>query len=253
MLMRKQLLLLAGMFMALAMHAANETDTLVVRIKGMRCEDCAHKVNTVLRAMQGVESVKYNLERRTAAIAYNPLQVSTDTIKSRLSATGRYKPSPYSRDEVIRRGMGLQMSDMYCQDCADRIVGRLQQIAGVDSMAPKLDKHYVFIRYDANRTSKAVIRQALLDLGFTPVNYYTSRDISFAYFLVPEAEADDETVETVLAMDGVDDAAVNARRRSLAVTYVNTETSAERLLEQLHSAGIAAVVPPAHECKEQKE
>ena len=239
--------------MAVAMQAAIVTDTLVVRIKGMRCEECAHKVNTVLHKVNGVKGIDYNLERRTAAIAYDKEQTCRDTIEARLAATGRYKASAYSKDEVIRRGMGLQMSDMHCQKCADRITKRLEQIEGVDSLAPKVDKQYVFVRYDANKTSKDVIRQALLDLGFTPVNYYTSKDISFAYFLIPEEKATNETIETALVLDGVDDTNVNAKRGSLAITYINTETSVEKLLEQLKAEGIDATLPPAHECKEEKQ
>lgn len=107
--------------MAIAMQAANVTDTIVVRIKGMRCEECAHKVNTVLRKLNGVKSIDYNLERRTATIAYDQQLTCRDTIEARLAATGRYKASNYSKDNVIRRGMGLRMDDMHCQKCADRI------------------------------------------------------------------------------------------------------------------------------------
>ena len=87
-------------------------------------------------------------------------------------------------------------------------------------------------------------------MGFTPVNYYTSKDISFAYFNIPEEAVNDETVETALAIDGVDDANVNRRQKSLAITYVNTETSEERLQQALLEEGIKAVKPAPHVCKE---
>jgi hypothetical protein len=85
------------------------------------------------------------------------------------------------------------------------------------------------------------------------VNYYTSKNISFAYFNIPAEKATEETTEIALAIDGVDDANVNARRGSLAITYLNTETSEERLQEALKEEGIEAVVPPAHQCKEKQE
>ena len=231
-------------------QAVSAADTLTVRIKGMRCEECAHKVKTVLGKIEGIEKIAFNLERRTATIAYEPGKTCADTIEARLAATGRYKASAYNPQEVIRRGIGLQMADMHCQKCADRIMTRLKAVEGVDSMAPHLDKQYMFIRYDANRTSKDVIRQELLKLGYTPVNYYTSKDISFAYFNLPAENANEETAETALALDGVDDATVNERAKSLAITYVNTETSAEKLLQQLQAEGIKAVVPAPHECNE---
>lgn len=246
--MKKIITLTAALLLTVTMTAANET--IVLRIKGMRCEECAHKVTTVLKQLDGIGSMDFNLERRTVAIGYDATKTSADSIKARLERTGRYKSVPYSKDEVIRRGIGLRMDDMHCQKCADRIAQRLEQIAGVDSMSAHLDKQYYFIRYDANRTCKATIVDALGELGFTPVAYYTSKDISFAYFLIPKDQATDDTIEEVLAMDGVDDVNVNARRGSLAITYVNNQTSEEQLLKAIQAAGIKATLPPAHECKE---
>lgn len=240
-------MVLTAMLTAAPMLAQVTTDTLIWRIKSMRCEDCAHKVNVALRQDTGVKSLSFNLERRTVTVGYDPAQTCPDSIMQRLHGT-RYRPSAYNPADTIRRGMGLQIADMHCQRCADRIVGRLYQMAGVDSVAPHVDKHYVFVRYDANQTSKATIRKVLGDMGFTPVNYYTSKNISFAYFRIPEADANDKTAETVLALDGVDDANVNPRQRSLAITYVNTETTEEQLLETLHSEGISATLPAPHEC-----
>ena len=240
-------LVLCSMVMA---HTTGGTDTLTVRIKGMRCEECAHKVGTLLKKNKGVSHLSFNLEKRTVAIEYDAAMVSADTIKARLAATGRYKSIPYDKNEVIRRGIGLQMADMHCQSCADRITKQLSQVEGIDSIAPHVDKHYVFIRYDANKTSKTVIREIILGMGFTPVSYYTSRNISFAYFILPAEKANEETMETALAIDGVDDATVSQKRKSLAITYVNTETSEEKLLQELKAAGIEATMPAPHECKE---
>ncbi len=55
--MRRTTLLLTGLLMAIAMQAATTTDTITVRIKGMRCEECAHKVNTVLHKLNGVKGI----------------------------------------------------------------------------------------------------------------------------------------------------------------------------------------------------
>ena len=84
--------LVVVMLTTISTHVAMaQTDTVTVRIKGMRCEECAHKVNTVLHKLNGVGSIDYNLERRTATIAYDKNQTCRDTIEARLAATGRYK------------------------------------------------------------------------------------------------------------------------------------------------------------------
>ncbi len=231
---------------------AGAQDTLTVRIKGMKCEECAHKVMVAVKELPGIEGFRTNLERRTATIAFDPALTCADSIEARLAATHRFKASPYSPTDVIRRGFGLRMDDMHCQNCADRIAKRLATMEGIDSLSPHLDKHYVFIRYDANRTCKATIREALLQLGYTPVNYYTGPKVAYAYYNIPAGQAKQQTLDEVLIIDGVEDVNANARRKSLAVTYFTDETNAEKLLDAIRKAGIEAQVPPPHECEEEK-
>jgi copper chaperone CopZ len=250
--MKNLFLLLTIWLTASNLQAAQPTDTLTWRIKSMRCEDCAHKVNNALRKNPAIDGVSFDLEKRTVTIAYDGTRTCPDSIVNNLRGT-RYKPSPYDPTEVIHRGIGLQMADMHCQNCANRIMKRLSEVEGVDSIAPHVDKHYVFFRYDANKTTKATIREILQGMGFTPVNYYTSKEISFAYFKIAPEQVNDETIDTALALDGVDDANVSKRQRSLAITYVNTETNEQKLLEGLKAAGIEATVPAPHECKEKTE
>lgn len=230
--------------------SAASADTLTVRIKGMRCGECAHKVKNVLKKGPGIEAINFNLERRTATIAYNPDATCADSIQARLAATGRYKASAYSPADTIMRGMGLRIDDMHCQNCYNRISQRLQRMEGIDSVAPHLDKHYIFVRYDANRTAKADIRRVLGGLGFTPVNYYSSPKVQYAYYTIPAEAATQQTVDEVFTITGVEDANVSPKKQSLAVTYFTDETDADQLFSAVRAAGIQAEVPPAHVCKE---
>lgn len=231
--------------------AGAQEDSITVRIKGMKCEECGHKVMVAVKKLPGIERIRFNYERRTASIVYDRTQTCVDSIEARLAATGRYKASPYSPNDTIRRGMGLRMNDMHCQKCADRIAAKLEKMEGIDSMSPHLDKKYYFIRYDANRTCKATIKEALLGLGFTPVNYYSGPKVSYAYYNIPQEQATQQTMDDVLILDGVEDVCVNQKRKSLAVTFFTDETNADKLLADILAAGVKAEVPAPHECKEQ--
>ena len=55
-----------------------------------------------------------------------------------------------------------------------------------------------------------------------------------------------------LALDGVEDVNVNTTRKTLAVTFFNDETTADKLLDEIHKAGIDAKLPKPHECSEEK-
>jgi copper chaperone CopZ len=204
-----------------------------------------------VKKLPGIESVRSNIERRTTTIVFDRAQTCTDSIEGRLAATGRYKASPYSPSDTIRRGMGLRMDDMHCQRCADRIMAKLQPMDGIDSLSPHLDKNYYFIRYDANRTCKADIKEALIGLGFTPVNYYSGNKVAYAYYLIPAEQATQQTSDDVLIIDGVEDVCVNPKKKSLAVTFFTDETDADKLLADIIKSGIEAQVPPPHECKEE--
>ena len=246
----KVLALMASMTATTAM--AGTVDSLTVLVNGMHCDKCAHKVKTIVKSGPGIEGVRINTERRTVTVAYDASLTCADSIKAHLDATGRYKTSAYSPSDPILRNCSLRIEDMHCQNCFNRISKRLQTVEGIDSLASHLDKHYISVRYDANRTSKGDIRRVLGGLGFTPVNYYDSPKVAFAYYNIPAEAATEETVGEVLALAGVQDANVNARQKSLAVTYMVGETSADALLAAIKAAGIAAVLPPAHECKEGK-
>ena len=239
------------MLTTISTHVAMaQTDTVTVRIKGMRCEECAHKVKTVVKRLPGIDGMTFNFERRTATIAFDRKQTCLDSIQARLAATVRYKASSYSPADTIIRGMGLRIEDMHCENCYNRISQRLQTMVGIDSMAPHLDKQYIFVRYDANRTCKDEIKRALGELGFTPVNYYSGPKVAYAYYNIPEGQVNQETIDEVIIVDGVEDANVNSRQKSLAVTYFTDETNAEKLAADIKAAGIEIVLPPAHECDE---
>lgn len=251
--MKRKILILSSLFTAFSLHAAELSDTVTVRIDGMHCDHCAHKVRTLLQQNEGVGHLSFDLERHTATIAYDPTKTCVDSIKSQLAATKRFTASDYSKDDVISNNVGLHIDDMFCGKCANRIVEKLQQIAGVDSIAPHIGKHYVSLKYDANKTHLRDIRQALSEIGFTPVRHYENEKASYAYFTLPTNQITDETTDAVLALEGVADVFVNGKKGTLAITYDNTETTADKLLEQLYTENLSVKIPPAHQCKEEKQ
>ena len=82
------------------------------------------------------------------------------------------------------------------------------------------------------------------------MNYYSGPKVSYAYYNIPAEATTQETIDEVLILEGVEDANVNAKQKSLAVTFFTDETNADKLISDIRAAGIDAVLPPAHECKE---
>lgn len=235
--MLKRILSVFSFLIVVNAAMAASTDTLVIRIKGMRCEEEANMVNKILRPNAGVKDLLFNMERRTVTVAYDASKTNPEEICAALNV-GRYKPSPYSATEMIRRGMGLKTEELQTPADAERIMQNMSSMVGIDSIAPNVAKRYVFVRYDANKTTKAAIREKLESLGFTPVTYYTSNIISFAYFKMPAEAATEDNLEMILALDGVEDVNANPAKGTLAITYVNTQTTEEKLLSDIQAEGL---------------
>lgn len=239
--MQKTMPLLLALLLWSGAARALQTDSLTLRIKGMRCDDCAHKVMKLISPLDGVQDLRFNIERRTATVCYDPTRLSPEAIRAALG-TARYKPTPYSPDEVIRRGYGIHLADLTTEAEALRAMALLQGQAGVDSLAPHTNRRYLFVRYDANRTSKATLRQLLLDGGFTPTNYYSGNAVSYLDCILAPAMATAETLEQVVILDGVEDATINPARSTLSITFFTDETSTEQLLSSLRALGLDPVV-----------
>lgn len=83
-------------------------------------------------------------------------------------------------------------------------------------------------------------------------NYYSSPKVEYGYYLLPAEQANEETAEMVLSLDGVEDVNVNPKRKSVAITFFNDETTGEKLYAEILKMGIKAEVPAPHKCKEEK-
>ena len=92
--MKKNLILMA--LCAICTLTANAaSDTITVRVKAMRCEECGHKVKNALRLNPGVGALEFNYERRTVRIAYDPQKTDVDSIYRTIATTSvtRHRPT----------------------------------------------------------------------------------------------------------------------------------------------------------------
>lgn len=222
---------------------ASKVDSLTVTIKGMHCGGCAKKVKSILTQGNGAENVKVNLERNTATIFYNPTVVSADTLKARLAATKRYAPTAYSKNDVISRKVAYYIADMTCGGCAKKIEKTVMDAGGVDSVNVDIKKHAITVYYDANKVSRDDFRTAIDAQGYSPLAYSDSPRVDYAYYKIPADKATAETAEELLALDNVADVNVNAKRNTVAIMYGVKNLAAQKVLENVKAAGIAAELP----------
>ena len=147
--------------------------------------------------------------------------------------------------------LAVHIEDMHCRKCANRIMNQLGEMQGIGTMTPQLARHNMVIHYDASRTSSADIRSAIDQLGYTPVSYYASQNVAYAYFIIPAEAATQDNVISIRSLRSVVDVNANAHRKALAVTYFCNGTTPEQLLADIQRLGIPATVPAPHVCKEE--
>ncbi len=246
--MMKRLILLVISVVSLS-AMAQQSQTIQWRIEGMHCDHCAHKVMTALTQDKGVNDVDINIERRVATVTYDASKTTPEKIKSQLNGT-RYVPTTYSTSDVISREKAYLISDMHCANCARRISNALEQIAGVDSMDFDVSKHTFSVKYDANKTSRDIIRTTITQLGYTPVTYYDQDIVAYLYFILPEGSVSEDIAEKVMEIEGVADANISMKNNSLAISYDTTEITDGKLIEELKSRDIKVEIPKPHECQE---
>src|SRR3712207_4208574 len=108
--MNKLFSLVALLFALCATSFAQQHDTITVRIKGMRCDECAHKVMVKVMENKGVDDIWFNIERPTATTSYEKTMTAADAIRQPLQGT-RYNTTDYSPSDTIMRGFGQRMAE----------------------------------------------------------------------------------------------------------------------------------------------
>jgi Cu+-exporting ATPase len=73
------------------------------RVTGMTCAGCVRRVETTLAALDGVNSATVNLMTEEAVVAYDPAQLTTETIEQVVSALGfeAKRKDPGNEDFII--------------------------------------------------------------------------------------------------------------------------------------------------------
>lgn len=81
----------AACALALALGAASAlaaTRTVTIRVKGMKCANCASSVAKALKATRGVEDAKVNSEKREAVVTFDDEKVTEAKLREVIDGTG---------------------------------------------------------------------------------------------------------------------------------------------------------------------
>jgi Cu+-exporting ATPase len=149
-------------------------------VKGMTCAVCAGRIEKVVGAMQGVQSVNVNLASEIMDVSWNPEVVRLDDITDGVKKLGfeAMPPRDEAPEETVLR---FSVGGMTCAACSGRIekvVGGMEGVASVTVSLPAETATVVPMAGTAHRALVDAVEARIRALGFT------------AQYMAPEA-ADD--------------------------------------------------------------
>jgi Cu+-exporting ATPase len=130
-------------------------------VKGMTCASCSARIEKVLAAQDGIQSVSVNLAAETMEVEWDNSILSVEDIAQRVSGLGFELEIPSS--EV---SLDLALKGMTCASCSARIEKVAGGLDGVRSMQVNLAAETGVVVFDQDRISKRTILETIKSLGF---------------------------------------------------------------------------------------
>jgi Cu+-exporting ATPase len=139
-------------------------NTIQARIKGMHCAACSGRIERVVGAMDGVETVSVNLAAETMALTHNPDIVTIENVAERIKGLGF--EAQFQSESGLEK-INLALGGMHCAACSARIEHVTGNLEGVTEAAVNLAASTGSFTFDSSQISLRTVRQAITDAGFS--------------------------------------------------------------------------------------
>lgn len=230
-----------AMIAAVSGNAFAQSATSKIRLEQMHCGGCSGKVKAALTAVDGVQDIKVDLEKRLATVSYDASKTSGDKLISLLKTTTKFTEAyAYNPDEVIERKAIYRAGQIRCGGCASKIKQSISQVAGVQNVDVDVEKKLVTIQYDANKVSKKEIVDDFKKAGYFVTAGYTNDVVKYASYTVETAKgrAAQDAIAKLNEVRGILDVNINPENGYTAISY-NTRVFADdaALTKAIETAG----------------
>ncbi len=130
-------------------------------VKGMTCASCSARIEKVLAALDGIQSVSVNLAAETMDIEWNNSILALSDIADRVKGLGFELEIPAGEVTV-----DLAVEGMTCASCSARIEKVVSGLDGVRSMRVNLAAETAVLVFDPDKITKRRILETIAGLGF---------------------------------------------------------------------------------------
>lgn len=151
----------------------------VIGEQRLHCEACQHRVERMLKALQGVTKVRAEAPSQRIEVLFDAAVLESAAIAKRLGDAGYetgVRTMPFDsgkHEDIIQSGplaeVELLIPNMVCEGCAEKISTALNSLPGVRKVKAKVRKKQISIQYEPDRIQKEELKETVVKAGFTAV------------------------------------------------------------------------------------
>ena len=132
------------------------TEKVKIKLGGMTCANCAYKIETKLKVLEGVNSSVVNFANEEATVEYNPKITNYNKFNKAIHDLG-YKSSLAKID--------LRVLDILNEEEFDNLVKKVKTINGVYDVRPNFNASKLFLEFNELEIDESKVYSSIKQLG----------------------------------------------------------------------------------------
>ena len=137
-----------------------------IPITGMHCASCAASIEESLNKVEGVSKVAVNFATEKAYVEYDPSKASPQALEEAIKEAG------YGVLKEEAQYLNLKVIGMDNAHCLGTVEAALKGVKGITSSQLFLNERAKVV-FDSSLTTKEIIKKAIKDAGYTPIEETT--------------------------------------------------------------------------------
>ena len=147
-------------------EGGEQLEKATIPITGMHCASCAASIEESLNKVEGVSKVAVNFATEKAYVEYDPSKASPQALEEAIKEAG------YGVLKEEAQYLNLKVIGMDNAHCLGTVEAALKGVKGIVSSQLFLNERAKIV-FDPALTTKEIIKKAIKDAGYTPVEETT--------------------------------------------------------------------------------
>ncbi|CAL1409591.1 unnamed protein product [Linum trigynum] len=210
--------------------------TAKFKIGDIKCTSCTGSIESVLKELDGVQTVAISVLDGHAAVTYVPELTTVEKIKETIEDAGFPVEHLSEQDIAVCR---LKIKGMMCTSCAESVERALLMIDGVKKAVVGLALEEAKVHFDPNIIDIAGIIESIEDSGFGAVLVSSGADVNKVHLKLEGVESleDCKQIQTLLeSAQGVNHVEMDLDEHKVTINYDSAITGPRSLIQLIEEA-----------------